>query len=377
MTVRALDGVRVVDASRILAGPFAAQLLADLGASVIKVEPPAGDATRAWGPPFERGDAGESAYYRAANRGKTAEFLDLRHERGRERLDQLLAGADVLLENFLGPAAEGLGLTFAHLHPRFPRLTVASIRAFAADTEAAARPGYDFLLQAESGWMSITGEPGGRPMKVGVALVDVLAGLYLANGIQAALLARTASGRGAHVEVALMDAALAGLVNVGAGVLMSGLPAGRYGNAHPNIVPYQSFACADGEVAVAVGNDAQFRSLVEALGLGAAFAAKPEWSTNPGRVRDRDALIAALGAAIAPLARGEVLSRCAAAGVAAGPVRSVSEALLGEQGRLHRSVVELADPLAPGGVVQVVASPLRIDGIRAVNPLAPPRRGPA
>jgi len=378
-----LEPIRIVDASRILAGPFATQLLADLGATVIKVEPPAGDPTRSWGPPFATddpgqpsgsdgsGNNGDSAYFRCANRGKQGIRLDLRSEADRDRLFDLIRDADVFVENFLPDAAARLGLTWTALHARFEQLIVASVRAFASDTEAANRPGYDFLLQAQSGWMSVTGEPDGRPMKVGMALVDVLAALYLANGIQAALLQRQRNGQAVHVEVPLMETAIAGLINVGAGELMTGKPACRFGNAHPNIVPYQTFSCADGDAAIAVGNDRQFRQLMSALDLLEQFDAHPDWKDNPGRVRDRDALVAVIEQRTRTLGRDDVIARCGAAGVAAGPVCSVTEVLGGRIGVLHRSVVELVDPDS-GKTQTSITSPLLINGKRACHDRIPP-----
>ncbi|HJW44324.1 MAG TPA: CoA transferase, partial [Geothrix sp.] len=225
-----LSHFRIVDLSCVLAGPFATQLLADLGAEVQKLEPPEGDPTRGWGPPFEDGDHGESAYFRCANRGKKSQAVDLHTEEGKALLFDLLKDADVLVENFRADSTDRLGLGWKRLHAKFPKLIVASVRGFASDVTASRRAGYDFIIQAESGWMAITGEPEGRPMKVGVALVDVLAGLYCANGIQAALLHRERTGEALHVEVPLMEAALAGLVNVGAGALMTGKPPKRWGN---------------------------------------------------------------------------------------------------------------------------------------------------
>ena len=363
----------VVDLSRILAGPFAAQLLADLGAIVHKVEPVGGDPTRAWGPPFDRGNHGESAYFQCANRGKTTEELDLRSAAGRRRLDELLRGADVVVENFLPRSARDLGLAPAELRAAYPRLVVASIRSFAGDTDARERAGYDFLLQAESGWMSITGEVDGPPSKVGVALVDVLAGLYLANGIQAALLERERTGVGRHVEVPLMEAALAGLINVGAGALMTGETPRRFGNGHPNIVPYQSFSCRDGAVALAVGNDRQFAALMEGLGLAGRLAERPGWRTNPGRVGDRQAVISAIAGACAERTVDDVLAVCSSRDVAAGPVRDVSDALA-QEGTLHRAVRSIPDPGAPSGEVRVVGSPLLVDGERIGGQASPPPR---
>ncbi len=368
-----LQGIHVVDASRILAGPLCTQVLADLGADVLKLEPADGDATRSWGPPFEFGDHGDSAYFRSCNRGKRSERFDLGTPQALARLHELLATADVYVENFRPGSLAKHGLEPAQLRMRHPRLVVGSIRAFASDTAAAMRAGYDFLMQAEAGWMAITGPVDGPPMKVGVALVDVLTGLFLANGIQSALLRRERTGEGAHVEVPLYEAALAGLVNVGASALMTGTEARRFGNAHPNIVPYQSFDAADGPFAIAVGNDAQFAALCDAFGLRAVFDAHPAWATNPGRVAHRAAVVTALDAAFAGLPRATILARCEAIGVPAGPVRGVAEALLAEgEGRLHRAVVSLTD--ADGKSQQGIATPILLDGVRAVNPRTPPTK---
>ncbi len=362
-----LAGVRVLDLSRILAGPFATQLLADLGAEVEKIEPVGGDATRAWGPPFAPN--GESAYFRAANRGKTTVEADLRSAAGRRLVDERLAGADVLVENFLPRAARELGLTWDALHARHPRLVVASIRSFASDTAASERAGYDFLMQAEAGWMQITGEPDGRPMKVGVALVDVLTGLYAANAIQAALLHRQATGEATHVEVPLFEAALAGLVNVGSSALLTGSPPRRYGNAHANIVPYQSFRCSDGDAAIAVGNDKQFAALIAGLGV----APRASWETNPGRVANRESVVAAVENATLARRVAEVIAICDRAGVAAGPIRSVDEALATPAGELHRAVHVLED-VATGERIDTIGSPILVDGERACSPIPPPVR---
>ncbi len=365
-----LHGVTIVDLSRILAGPFATQLLADLGAAVTKIEPPEGDPTRAWGPPFVDG---ESTYFRAANRGKRTLSLDLKSEPDRARLFELLASADVVVENFLPRSAASLGLEPQTLRARFPRLIVASIRGFASDTEARDRAGYDFLMQAEAGWMSVTGPVAGPPMKVGMALVDVLAGLFLGNAIGAALVERARTGIGRHVEVPLFETALAGLVNVGSAALATGVEPARFGNAHPSIVPYQAFDAADGAVAIAVGNDRQFVDLLALLDLGEAIQRHPEWRTNPGRVADRDRVVFLLAAAIRTLPLATLLDRCARAGIPAGPVRGPLAALTDPSGRLHRAVSWQDD--GPGRPqVPAIGTPILVDGVRAASPIPPPRR---
>lgn len=372
---RPLQTIKVLDLSRILAGPFATQLLADLGAEVLKIEPPEGDPTRGWGPPFEEGDpdhpfGGESAYFRCANRGKTSTVLDLHSPEGRQRLLALMKGADVLVENFLPDSAERLGLTWAKLHAAHPKLILASIRGFAPDVKASHRAGYDFILQAESGWMSLTGEPGGRPMKVGVALVDVLAALYCANGIQAALLHRERTGEALHVQVPLMEAALAGLVNVGSSTLMTGLAPERHGNAHPQIVPYQTFPCADGEVAIGVGADKQFEIL--ALWLGLPLEEHPRWRRNRGRVEDRDRLVAIIGDKLASRAVDEVARFCDQNAIPASRVRTVEEVLFRKAGDLHHLIQPLLDP-ETGRMVPTLASPVLLNGERACAKIPPPR----
>jgi len=365
-----LGHFKILDLSRILAGPFATQLLADFGAEVLKVEPPKGDPTRGWGPPFDQGEGGESAYFRCANRGKHALRLDLHAKADRDQLEALLAAADVLVENFLPDAAEDQGFTWDRIHDRHPKLILASIRGFASDVAYARRPGYDFILQAASGWMSVTGEPEGRPMKVGVALVDVLAALYAANGIQAALLHRERTGEALHVEVPLMEAALAGLVNVGAGALMTGKPPERMGNAHPQIVPYQTFACSDGEVAIGVGNDHQFEIL--ALWVGIDLDQESGWRANRGRVLDRERLVAVLGRHFQGQTVAAVVAFCEANTIPASLVRTVDEVLFRQAGTLHHLIQTLYDETAEQ-MIPVLAAPVLFNDERACSSQPPPR----
>jgi crotonobetainyl-CoA:carnitine CoA-transferase CaiB-like acyl-CoA transferase len=363
---------KVIDLSRILAGPFAAQLLADLGAEVIKIEPPTGDPTRGWGPPFECGNQGESAYFRSANRGKRSIVLDLTDSDHQERLRNLIKEADVVIENFLPNSAETLGLTWERLHAKYPKLIVASVRGFASDVPASHRAGYDFIVQAESGWMSITGEPNGRPMKVGVALADVLAALYTANGVQAALLHRERTGEAIHVEVPLMEAALAGLVNVGAGTLMTGQTPERFGNGHPSIVPYQTFTCIDGEVALGVGNDRQFEVL--ALWLDLNLEMEPQWRQNRGRVQDRGHLISKLDQKFAERTVKDVLEFCETHAIPASQVRTVDDVLFRQAGILHHLIKTLFDEKT-GDMVPVLSSPILMNDERVCAKTPPPRWG--
>jgi crotonobetainyl-CoA:carnitine CoA-transferase CaiB-like acyl-CoA transferase len=361
---------KVLDLSRILAGPFATQLLADLGAEVIKIEPPSGDPTRGWGPPFEYGDQGESAYFRCANRGKRSLVMDLADSDQQDRLRDLIKQADVIVENFLPDSAERLGLTWERLHAKYPKLILASVRGFASDVPASHRAGYDFIVQAESGWMSITGEPEGRPMKVGTALADVLAALYAANGIQAALLHRERTGEAIHVEVPLMEAALSGLINVGAGTLMTGQTPERFGNGHPSIVPYQTFACSDGDVAIGVGSDRQFEVL--ALWLGLDLEAEPQWHRNRGRVKDRQRLIACLDEQFSQRKAEDVITFCEAHAIPASRVRTVDDVLFRQAGILHHLIKTLFDE-ETGDMVPVLSSPILLNDERACAKQPPPR----
>jgi crotonobetainyl-CoA:carnitine CoA-transferase CaiB-like acyl-CoA transferase len=354
-----LDGIRVIDASRVLAGPFATMLLADLGADVIKVEPPDGDETRDWGPPWW-GDPADrcSAYFASVNRNKRSVVLDLRTDDGRAALDRLLATADLLVHNYRPATATRLGLQTDALRARHPRLVVASIGGFpGADAD---RPAYDLLAQAVSGLMSVTGDPAGPPTKVGVALLDLLAGLECAVGALAALVGR---GRVGSVEVSLVEVGVTSLANVLANHLASGEEPGRHGNAHPNIVPYQAFAAADGDLVIAVGNDRQFAALLGVLGL----VDDGRFASNPQRVERRDAVVEWLATAIARRRRDELLDALASVDVPAGPVNRVSEAV---------AMLERTGPWVEEiGGVRTAPNPIRVDGARLPLRLPPPRLG--
>ncbi len=356
-----LDGIRVIDLSRVLAGPFATMLLGDLGADVIKVEPPDGDESRGWGPPWW-GDAADrrSAYFASVNRNKRSVLLDLHSEGGRASLGRLLAGADLLVHNYRPTTAARLGLDPDALRRDYPRLIVASVGGFpGADAD---RPAYDLLAQAVSGLMAVTGEPAGPPTKVGVAVLDLIAGLECAVGALAALVGR---GRVASVQVSLVESAVSGLTNVLANQLAAGTEPARHGTAHPNIVPYQLFAAADGDLVVAVGNDPQFARLCDVLGL----PLDPAHATNAGRVQRREELVASLAGAIRLRMRDELLAALDAADVPAGAVRQVGEAVTAMEGA-H-----------PGGWVQEVdgillpPSPIRLDGRTGKVRRPPPRLG--
>lgn len=359
----ALAGVRVLDLSRVLAGPVATQSLADLGADVLKVErPPGGDDTRSWGPPFV--DADRSAYFMAANRSKASLLVDLATPAGRDLVLELARVADVVVENFKPGGAAKLGLDAERLCAANPRLVYASVRGFEADGPDAHRPGYDAVVQAAAGLMSITGEADGPPLKVGVAIADVVCGLNLTSAILAALYARERTGDGQAVEVSLEGAQAAALVNVAASVLNAGVEPERHGTAHPNLVPYQTFATADAPMVIAVGNDAQFAALCRALD-------RPEWAddarfaTNADRVTHRDALVSAVQGVLSAAPRARWGACLDAAGVPWGPVRTVPEVFAA-----HPALA-----VASGDGLRTVRSPLHLSATPVGPPRAPPHVG--
>src|SRR5829696_3602309 len=363
----ALDGLLVADFSRVLAGPLCTMTLGDLGADVVKVERPGtGDDTRAWGPPFT--DEGAS-YFVGLNRNKRSLVLDLKDPGDVALARELCARADVVVESFRPGLMAQLGLDPAALRDAHPRLVTCSISAFGGEGAGAQLPGYDLLLQAMGGVMSVTGEPGedGRPLKVGAALIDMVCGLYAATGILAALQARERTGRGQHVAVSLMDSALAALLNQASAYLTAGVVARRLGNRHPSIAPYETFAAADGELAVAVGNDALFARLCDALGR-ADLAADARFTTNAGRLEHRDTLGAELTTAFATAPAAEWVERLRAAGVPAGEINDVAQAFaLAER-------LGLA-PVDETGGVRTVRSPIRLGETPAAVRTRPPRLG--
>ena len=364
MTHPPLEGLVVADFSRVLAGPFATMLLGDLGADVVKVEhPDGGDETRAWGPPWY---GGHSTYYLAVNRNKRSVALDLKTDAGREAARALAGRADVLVENFKAGAAERLGLGFEEVVEDNPGLVWCSISGFGRGA-GAGLSGYDFLVQAMSGLMSITGPAGGEPTKVGVALVDVLTGLYAFGGVLAALAARDRTGRGQRVEVSLLGSALASLVNQASSYLCTGRPPRAMGNRHPSITPYETLATADRPLVLAVGNDGQFARLCRVLGRPEA-AADPRFATNADRVANRDALAELLERALAARGAAEWVAALSQAGVPCGLVNDVGEAFaLAERLGL--------DPVAAAGGVPQVADPIRLSSTPTSYRLAPPALG--
>lgn len=344
-----LTGVRVVDLSRVLAGPYCTMVLADLGADVVKVErPEGGDETRSWGPPFA---GGEAAYYLSVNRGKRSCALDLSQDEGRALALELCAGADVVIENFKVGGAERLGVAYDAVKELNPAVVYCSITGFGSEREPPGRPGYDFVAQAESGLMSITGPEEGPPYKVGVALVDVLAGLHAA----AAVLGALHGGEGARIEVPLLDSGLAGLVNVAQNALVTGQEPERHGNAHPNIVPYQDFETSSGRIAVAAANDGLFRALCSVLGLD-ELRSDARFASNAGRVEHRGELVPLLAERFRTRSAEGWLADLHAAGVPAGKVRSVPDALAAAAEAGRPATVSVEHPTA--GPLDLVASPI-------------------
>lgn len=317
-----LAGIRVLDLTRVLAGPLCTMMLGDLGADVLKVERTGtGDDTRGWGPPFD--DRGESAYFLSVNRNKKSMAADLADPADRELIARLIAGADIVVDNFKRGTLERYGLSPAEARERHPALVWCTITGFGEKSD---RPGYDYVVQAERGWMSITGARDGAPMKVGVALADVVAGKDAAIATLAALVGRARTGRGRHVVTSLAQSATAALVNVAQNALVTGRESGRFGNAHPNLVPYELFDASDRPIVIAVGNDAQWIACARALGLD-ALAADPRLSTNAGRVRHREVVVAAVAARVRERPASHWTAALDRAGVPCGVVRGVLEAV--------------------------------------------------
>src|SRR4051794_35246937 len=349
-----LAAVKVLDLTRVLAGPFATMLLGDAGAGGGKGEPPRGGETRQWGPPWP---GGESAYFVSINRNKRSIALDLAREAGRTILGELAAQADVLIENYKVGTMERWGLGYEEiLRRRNPGLVYASVTGFGRSGPYAARPGYDTIIEAMGGLMSITGEPEGEPVKVGVAIVDVVTGCLAAWGISAALVERERTGQGRRVELSLLDSALAVLVNQASSYLIGGKVPARYGNAHPTIVPYQTFPTADGELMVAVGTDQQFARFCAVLGLP-ELADDPRFRTNRERVGHRAELVALLATALRTRSAAEWNDRCWAADIPVSPVQDRAAAFAAPHVVARGMVTEVAHPTA--GTLPLVASPVR------------------
>lgn len=320
-----LAGLKVVELARILAGPWAGQTLSDLGAEVIKVEAPKGDDTRSWGPPFiERENDNSAAYFHSCNRGKKSVTIDFRTPEGQQEVRDLVADADILIENFKVGGLAKYGLDYAALSAVNPTLIYCSITGFGQTGPYKSRAGYDFLMQGMAGMMSVTGEPGGQPQKVGVAMTDILTGLYAVIAIQAAVVQRGRTGKGQHIDMSLLDVATATMSNQAMNYLTTGVAPKMMGNAHPNLTPYQVFDCADGYVIIATGNDGQYQRLCGLLGLE-DMAEAPEFLKNSDRIRNRDEMTARLTKATRARNRADLLSACEANGVPAGPINDLED----------------------------------------------------
>ena len=377
----ALSHLRVLDLTRVLAGPWCAQNLADFGADVIKVERPgAGDDTRTWGPPWLKDEAGqdtaEAAYYLAANRNKRSITVDISTPEGQDIVRQLAAHADVVLENYKVGQLAKYGLDYASIKAVKPDLVYCSITGFGQTGPYAARAGYDFIVQGMGGFMSLTGErddlPGGGPQKAGVALSDLMTGMYATVAVLAALAHRDRTGEGQYIDMALLDVQVAMLANMNTNYLASGQAPKRWGNAHPNIVPYQTFQAANGWIIVAVGNDGQFRRFVETGGMP-ELADDPRFATNPQRVANRDVLVPILAEMVKRLSKGEWIDKLEAAGVPCGPINSLDEVFNNEQVQARGLRVDLPHPSA--GTVKLVGSPVKMSATPPKAASHPPLLG--
>lgn len=378
MTPKALDGVRVLDLSRVLAGPYCTQMLGDLGADIIKIERPGmGDDTRRWGPPFlqddHHQDTSESAYYLSTNRNKKSVAIDINHSQGQTLIHQLIAQSDVLVHNFKVGGLAKFGLEYDQLKTQYPRLVYCAISGFGQTGPMAKEPGYDFLAQAMSGLMACTGEPGSPPMKVGVALVDVMTGLNAAVGILAALNARQHTGKGQLVDLSLLDCATASLTNIAQYYLTSGKNAPRQGNAHPSIVPYQNIETADGHIILAVGNDEQFSRLATALNQP-HWANDPLYQTNAARVKHRDTLTTLITQCTSQKTTKHWLAELKRHQVPCAPVNQMSEVFELEQIKAREMQINMAHPYTTAPL-SLVGSPIKLSETPVHYKTAPPLCG--
>ena len=376
-----LSHIRVLDLSRVLAGPWCSQHLADLGAEVIKIERPGtGDETRAWGPPYlkdaDGNDTTEAAYYLSCNRGKKSLTLDISTKEGQDIVRKLAAKSDVVLENYKVGQLKKYGLGYDELNAINPKIVYCSITGFGQTGPWSHRPGYDFIIQGLGGLMSITGErddlPGGGPQKVGVAVTDLMTGMYATIAILAALTHRERSGAGQYIDMALLDVSVAMLANMNMNYLTSDQVPKRWGNAHPNVIPYQVFACSDGHIIVAVGNDSQFRKFCEALGVS-DLGSDERFATNSNRIRHRAALIPLLEPLVKLRTRDEWVNALEAAGVPCGPINNIDQVFENPQVKARGIKVDIPHPLA--GSVPQVASPMRFSETPIEYHAAPPTLG--
>ena len=374
----ALSGLRVLDLSRVLAGPVCTQILGDMGADIIKIERPGvGDDTRKWGPPFLKDanghDTTESAYYLSCNRNKRSIAIDITTPEGQDIIHRLLEQSDILIENFKAGDLKKYGLDYDSIHAKHSHIIYASITGFGQNGPLSTEPGYDLLVQAMGGLMSVTGEPDGAPMKVGVALSDVMTGLYAAIGILAALHARKESGAGQHVDVALLDCTLASLTNLAQFFLTSGKPAPRYGNAHSTIVPYQAFEGADGWLVIAIGNDAQFGRFVKALGHG-EWANDPRFATNTARVGNRDTLVPLIAETMRKKNIANWIEIMRDIDVPCGPVNRMNQVFALDQVQERGMQIQMQHPKTTTPV-DLVGSPLKLSDTKVEYRLPPPLEG--
>jgi len=350
-----LEGLKVIEMARILAGPWAGQTLSDLGAEVIKLESPEGDDTRRWGPPFVTRDEDVSAsYYHSTNRGKASVIVDFSTPEGQAKVRELVADADIFLENFKVGGLKKYGLDYESLCEVNPALIYCSVTGFGQTGPYAHRAGYDFIIQGMSGLMSITGEPGGQPQKCGVAITDLFTGIYSVNAILAALYQRQTTGKGQHIDMALLDCAVAVTANQALNYLTTGVAPGMMGNAHMNLTPYQVFDCADGFIIIATGNDAQYRRLCGVLGLE-EMAEHPDFLGNSDRIANRDELTRRLTEATLTWGKADLLAACEGVGVPAGPINDLAEVMADPQVQARGMQIELDG--VPG-----VRSPFRFSG---------------
>ena len=336
-----LTGLKVIELARILAGPWAGQTLSDLGAEVIKIEAPEGDDTRQWGPPFiERDGDKTAAYFHSCNRGKASVTIDFRTPEGQQQLRELVADADILIENFKVGGLAKYGLDYASLGALNPRLIYCSITGFGQTGPYAHRAGYDYIIQGMSGLMSITGEPDGQPQRAGVAVTDVFTGVYATTAILAAVHQRATTGKGQHIDMALLDVAVSVTANQGMNYLSTGTPPGRTGNYHPNLTPYQVFDCADGHIIIATGNDAQYQRLCNLLGLS-WMADAPDYLRNSDRIAHREEMIRLLSGETAKRTKAELLAGCEENGIPAGPINDMAEVFADPQVQARGMKIEL------------------------------------
>ena len=336
-----LTGLKVVELARILAGPWAGQTLADLGADVIKVEAPRGDDTRQWGPPFiEREDDKTAAYFHSCNRGKSSVTIDFRTPEGQQELHRLLKDADILIENFKVGGLAKYGLDYDSLSARYPKLIYCSITGFGQTGPYAHRAGYDYIIQGMSGFMSITGEPDGAPQRAGVAITDLFTGIYASTAILSALHMRSNTGRGQHIDMSLLDCAVSVMANQAMNYLATGTAPERTGNYHPNLTPYQVFDCRDGHIIIATGNDPQYQRLCDILGLE-SMAKDPQFLTNADRIANREKMVDALSTQSKTMTKDQLLKACEDKGVPAGPINSMDEVFADPQVMHRQMQVEL------------------------------------